>query len=356
MISRIPFDQLRRIIQIRDKVADALLGRKNVIACGVGLKTRSGEVTDQPSIIVSVRRKERPDSVGDDDLIPPRIDDVDTDVIEVGEIEPLGFNRLAVTRPVRPGSSIGHRDGTAGTAGCIVRRGGEWFILSNNHVLALLNEASPGDPILQPGPTDGGSLENIIGELAEFVPLRFLPSSETTTTPLDAQSEAPSGCAAILAQFRPRRETPPDSLIPIIQPLTNEVDVALVRPLSSVGLDPRIIDVGNAPAGVGVPELGSRVIKSGRTTGLTAGMITQIDVTVDVNYEGTPARFTNQVMLSPMSRRGDSGSLVMDQFRKGVGLLFSGSAYVSVMHPLDTVLRTLNVDLVTQDDLRGRQL
>ncbi len=53
------------------------------------------------------------------------------------------------------------------------------FILSNNHVLANSNTAAIGDPILQPGSHDGGTLTNDhIADLADFIPISIagLPS------------------------------------------------------------------------------------------------------------------------------------------------------------------------------------
>ncbi|HLV43953.1 MAG TPA: hypothetical protein VKY39_03285, partial [Aggregatilineales bacterium] len=97
--------------------------------------------------------------------------------------------------------------------------------------------------------------------------------------------------------------------------------------------------------------LRKRVIKSGRTTGLTRAQILQIGVTVDVQYGERVARFTNQIMTSTLSDRGDSGSLVMDYKRRAIGLLFSGSSTVSVVNPIHSVLEALGVELVTEDVL-----
>lgn len=56
-------------------------------------------------------------------------------------------------RPAPGGVSIGHKDITAGTLGCVVidDETGEKLILSNNHVLADCNRGKIGDEILQPG-------------------------------------------------------------------------------------------------------------------------------------------------------------------------------------------------------------
>src|SRR3989449_7150169 len=80
------------------------------------------------------------------------------------------------TRRIRPapgGVSIGHIQITAGTLGILARRNGRPVILSNNHVLANQNAGRVGDPILQPGPADGGRLQDTIARLVDFVPIQF---------------------------------------------------------------------------------------------------------------------------------------------------------------------------------------
>ncbi|NIU63493.1 MAG: hypothetical protein GWN66_23410, partial [Pseudomonas stutzeri] len=84
-----------------------------------------------------------------------------TDVQETGVIRALQ-DHTAKWRPAPGGVSIGHVDITAGTLGCLVVRGDHIYILSNNHVLANSNEAEPGDAILQPGPHDGGTMDDQI--------------------------------------------------------------------------------------------------------------------------------------------------------------------------------------------------
>jgi hypothetical protein len=253
--------------------------------------------------------------------------------------------------------SIGHQLGTAGTVACLVRREGKVFIISNNHVLALLNKAKSGDLVLQPGPGDGGTLEDAVGELAEFIPLHFLDETptEVDTRPSQPRRTGLFGWLAGLFDRGPTLGTKSGHPEPTVTVSTNDVDVALASPLEDIVFSPNIVDIGGPPVGIDAPRLGLRVIKSGRTSGITEGLIIQTDVTVDVAYEGRPARFVNQFMVSPLdfiqgsafSERGDSGSLVLNYQREAVGLLFSGSNTVSVVSPIDAVLSALEVDLVT---------
>ena len=128
-------------------------GKIGLVACGIGYKEVGGVKTDELCIIVSVVKKVPLKYVNN--LVPPVVDGVKTDVQETGVFKALQV-RTDKWRPAPGGVSIGHPAITAGTLGCLVQRGGETFILSNNHVLAVSNLGRPGDPIIQPGAHDGG--------------------------------------------------------------------------------------------------------------------------------------------------------------------------------------------------------
>src|SRR5207253_1870555 len=72
-------------------------------------------------------------------------------------------------RPLRPGLSIAHPCVTAGTLGGFLRLpDGRLAVLSNSHVLAASGTAAIGDPVLQPGPADGGGPADRVATLAAF--------------------------------------------------------------------------------------------------------------------------------------------------------------------------------------------
>src|SRR5438046_1832351 len=72
-------------------------------------------------------------------------------------------------RPPTGGGSVGHFKITAGTIACLVRKDRALYILSNNHVLANVNTGQAGDPVLQPGPYDGGRVPaDVIAKLSQF--------------------------------------------------------------------------------------------------------------------------------------------------------------------------------------------
>lgn len=329
-----------RYARVHDKqqtIIDDFLRLVNVVGVGVGYKVRAGQATDELSIAVSVTEKMPASQLPASQLVPPDVDGVRTDVVRTGALRAVAVNRRGVMRPARPGVSIGHYLSTAGTLGCLVRRGGETFILSNNHVLAEVNRGELGDPIYQPGPADGGTSEHQIAELADFVRLR---------RPGDPVEEPePEGClTSLVGVFT--GSPPPPTATPSGEAPPNQVDAALARPLDPSLVHPAILEL-EVPTGIAEPELGALVRKSGRTTGLTESTVQQIDVTANVIYGNETLRFINQVVTGPLSRPGDSGSAILDAQSRVVGLLFSGSDYATIFTPITYVLPALDIEIVT---------
>jgi hypothetical protein len=146
---------------------EKLLAKRGVVSVGYGKCTTRGIKTDEDCVVVLVESKLPRSDLKRTDLVPRRIGGMRTDVVEVGILRappplPRGWisprEYTGRVRPVPGGVSVGHISITAGTVGCIVYRAGGPVILSNNHVLANSNQASIGDPVVQPGPHDGGSI------------------------------------------------------------------------------------------------------------------------------------------------------------------------------------------------------
>ncbi|HVP25101.1 MAG TPA: hypothetical protein VMS81_03890 [Methanomicrobiales archaeon] len=329
-------DPLRKVLR---ETRHDLLGRENVVATGIGYKVQSGERTGTLSIICSVAKKVPEARLPGRAIIPREVGGVPTDVVETGAFRALQA-RTDRWRPAPGGVSIGHKDITAGTLGCVVRDDQGTYILSNNHVLANSNAGSSGDAILQPGPYDGGSLAtDQIAELARFVPISFL------------LPEPPSDCSvgngiAALANLLARAVGSSTRLRAVRPQLAeNLVDCALARPLNPADLRGDILEIGTI-AGQKTGVLGMVIKKSGRTTGLTSDTVQQVDVTANVSYGGTSiARFTDQLLAGPMSQGGDSGSAVLDTGNNLVGLLFAGSDSTTIINRIENVFSALQVHL-----------
>jgi hypothetical protein len=238
--------------------------------------------------------------------------------------------------------SLGHFKITAGTFGAVVRdrTTGERLLLSNNHVIANSNDAAPGDPILQPGPADGGQDgPDTIARLERFCPIQF--SVEPPTCGIAQTIADISNTLASLVGSQHRLEA-----IRANPQAANTVDAAVARPLDGRDILDEILEIGTV-SGTLPAALGMQVRKSGRTTGLTSGEISVLDASVSVSYgPGRTVTFENQIIAGPMSQGGDSGSLVVAaDTLKAVGLLFAGSEQSTIINPIQAVLDCLGVDI-----------
>ncbi|MBN1387192.1 MAG: hypothetical protein JW965_02020 [Bacteroidales bacterium] len=325
---------LSKIKEIRRTADKRILKNPNVIAIGTGFKTVDGKKTEIPSIICSVKEKLPVSELAEKDIIPSAYEGVPTDIVETGIIR--AYSNTGRIRPAPGGCSIGHISITAGTLGCLVKKNNEVFILSNNHVLANSNDATIGDPILQPGQYDGGTFPaDHIANLYQFIPISFT----------DDQGTCP--VASFIANFLNllTKLVNSKTRFKIISTETvyNLVDAAIAKPLDDSMVSNEILDIGTINGSV-PGELNMDVKKSGRTTGLTTGIITQVDVIVTVDYGGSGvAMFEDQLMAGAMSQPGDSGSAVLTTDNRLVGLLFAGSDSSTVISRIENVFSALGV-------------
>jgi hypothetical protein len=305
---------LAKAVGVKQVQESELLAYSNVVGVGIGFKTVNGKESKDVAVVVYVEKKIDRDKLPADVLIPATLPvpetskKIKTDVVETGRIEAQAFKTRI--RPVRPGYSIGHYKITAGTFGCLVRETCSpcrTYILSNNHVLANSNAAHIGDPILQPGPYDGGKYPaDMVARLSRFIPIHF---------------------------GSPARY--------------NLVDAALARPLQQRYIIASVAGLG-MPRGTVEATLGMEVVKSGRTTQITTGKVTGIDVTVSVNYGVGVGYFRNQILTTNMSKGGDSGSLLMSRAdHQATGLLFAGSDRVTIHNNIANVLMAFGVEIIT---------
>jgi hypothetical protein len=224
-------------------------------------------------------------------------------------------------RPIQIGLSCGHYNITAGTLGCFVRPHSDakkLLILSNNHVLADEDNAAADDPILQPGHFDDG--KNPKDQVA-----RFTKAIKLTTTGINLVDAA-------VAEVKDG----------------TKVDLKTIKGLSKLGgLGPEFFDVG------------TKVAKLGRTTGLTRGRVTAFELdNVVIRYSLGDLRFDNQIEIEgagkkPFSEGGDSGSLIVEADTKlAIGLLFAGGDVggsngkgLTYANPIRAVLDGMGMDL-----------
>jgi hypothetical protein len=253
-------------------------------------------------------------------------------VVSVAAAATLDCNQQATSsRPIDLGISGGninssiklrHQKGCfSGTLGSMVQdSGGHQFILSNNHVLADINKAKPGELIVQPGRVD------------------------TAPVCLKSRSDAVATFSrAVKIKFGGG---------------TNTIDAAIAA-VEPGRVSPYILNIGEIASSVVAPMVGVNVQKMGRTSCFTTGTIEALGFNATVNYaEGNGvrlAKFVNQILITgstvtpAFALPGDSGSLIVTQEAcpQAVALLFAGASDGSytVANPISDVLSGLNVSM-----------
>lgn len=223
---------------------------------------------------------------------------------------------------------------SVGTLGVFLRDGnGNLFLLSNNHVIGRSDSARLGEPIVQAGTLDLTDVE-----------LNLMPTESELVSQLK------------IAEFT--------AAVPIVRSARptihfNRVDAAIARvttiarSLAEIHMlcyggrimgtaDPIVAD------GNGIPNAPARVYKVGRTTGFTQGEVAMLGVIDSLSYPGGRAYFMDQIMIEPtrdnggaFSQPGDSGSVVLSDDHKAMGLLFAGSPRSTLVNPIEFVLAEL---------------
>lgn len=286
---------------------DKYLKDPNITSLGIGYKVVNGKTSKTPVVQFSVERKVAPESVGavSDLPIPSTIEyegiQIPTDVVQRSYkpsyqlVEKTTKDvRKARNDPLVPGISISHFKSSAGTLGALVRnrQTGDVVMLSNWHVLHT-RQGKIGDAIVQPGPHDDNRVErNRIGEL------------------LRSHLGLAGDCA--IASIDGRK------------------------------FDEKILGLGVPVRRLAKPQLGDKVVKSGRTTAITYGIITRIETITKLDYgDGKEEQIggfeigpdeKRPAALNEISKPGDSGSIWLATSKNGapsdiaIGLHFAGDA------------------------------
>ncbi|MEV5240818.1 DNA/RNA non-specific endonuclease [Streptomyces cinnamoneus] len=278
----------------------------NVSSVGIGYRVKNGKRGKELAVQFTVDKKVQPEALTalGTTALPSSVTvdgvEVPTDVIErsyqphlrvVPEV--ASPDRKTRLDPVVPGVSVAHVKVSAGTLGCIVfdRKDGTPYALSNWHVLHG-PDGKLGEDVVQPGPHDDNRVaRNHLGTLVR------------------SHLGLAGDCA--VAKINDRRFLP------------------------------EISELGVAPEELGEPELGDKVVKSGRTTGVTHGVVRRIDTIAKINYGGSVGEQAigcfeigpdpdNLPADGEISQGGDSGSAWMFKTARGrpgkilAGLHFGG--------------------------------
>lgn len=295
---------------------------QNVQSVDFGFKYVKRVRVSSTAIRFHLADKKTPAEVTGAAMLPAQILGFPCDVIEMTyDLEDQ--SRSGSFEILQPGISVGNlnRDST-GTLGAIVRdlATGGLCILSNWHVLYGRTDATPRDAIGQPGPAD---------------PQEMPP--RTIAAPLRAAN------------------------------LSWGIDAALALLSPDQKLDQQIFGLKLTPSGVGEPELDMKVVKCGRTSGITHGIVDGIEGSVRMDYStrGDKPRWMDCIRvildrsvdpkITDLSLEGDSGAIWIDKASScAVALHFAGQnnsdplAEYALAHSLPDVLQRLGAELVNQ--------
>ena len=297
-------DHIKRFIRSH---GSALMAMPNVTSVGIGHKQKAGKTKKTVALQFSVSRKLTLQDLRKESIpaIPRSMlfegEQIVTDVVERQyavtyvrvQLQPKPARKTRQD-PIRGGISVAHVAVSAGTLGAIVRdtASGAALMLSNWHVLSGVT-GKVGDVIVQPGPfDDNNTARNRAGQL------------------LRSHLGLAGDCAVASIEGR------------------------------KVALDQ--LELGVSIDSIGKPELGDLVVKSGRTTGVTYGLVSRIEGLFKLNYDGLGEKTIGGFEIKPspdhpapgneISKGGDSGSAWLGvEPRSGkigstmLGLHFAGS-------------------------------
>lgn len=304
-----------RLLHVVRERAQGYLRLPNVTSVGVGHRMRDGKPTDELAIQFTVARKlSQPELLAEgltalpSEIVASDGTRVPVDVVQRSYAPSYRLIDDAVAKPtitpeeehdqrrerlktMVPGISISNAALSAGTLGAIVydRATGKPYILSNWHVLHGPG-GQIGDAVVQPGPYDDPDFQrNVVGRLER------------------AHLGLAGDCAVASIEGR--------------------------------AFSPEILGLSATPSRAARVSLGDRVVKSGRTTGVTRGVVARVGVTVNIDYGGgvgvqqiggfeiRPDPNGPPLPDGEISKPGDSGSAWMiDGNEKDiiVGLHFAG--------------------------------
>jgi hypothetical protein len=268
-----------------------------------------------------------------------RIGEYEVEYVEVGDVRFLssGVENRRKFRPVRPGVSVGLWGWGTGTLSGVFKDGrGNVYLASNAHVFVKDPTWCPyevRDPgIIQPGVHDGGTLYDVVAKYVWHQPVVTMKKPFSCCRVSRWVARVLNALSFILG----RRTRFAPYQVPV-----NFVDFAVAKPVvdfdvTPVGLEGlrsydfvgvgfagspfvsavinvyNIMKCGYEPVGFKpVPvKRGDGVVKSGRTTGVTSGVVLSPSMVLSVNLGDDVAIFVDVILTTRMLEPGDSGSPV----------------------------------------------
>jgi hypothetical protein len=325
----------REYIAIKERAADRLLAIPGVHTVGVGAKLTAGERTPTTAIRVYVTHKRPLAEIPEAERVPPEIEGVVTDVVEMPElklqaVQPIFGISVSTPspedsreyRPLMGGTQITRSGGAgSGTLGCfcdVMGDASKIIALTCFHVVAESGKDNPARQLVgQPNgcSSSSASCDDIFGQV------------------LDAQYDV-------------------------------DVDVALIQ--VNGGMQYRVEMQNSAPIvvhGIGpTPALGDEVTKRGAMTERTGGIVEDIHATGEVEH-GKPLQraYIGAILVkakpgkspgpSNFTREGDSGAAYLNAANQVIAIHFAGEQEWSVGTPIETIFNKFNgTPIITEVD------
>jgi hypothetical protein len=345
-----------------------------VAGVGFGLKETGGKLSENISIIVYVREKKNAEDLPPDQRIPPQFEGYRTDVSVVDEATDMGCENTAENPVIQGGIQIGISSGE-GTLGCIVKRRNDSgrenvYLLTCKHVLYDQTHGA-NDVVYHPFHPDNGASHDLgpiqPGAIKDNVHrVEPDPVNPGQTHAVDyyvdaavARINLDSTCCGSTCT---KDKTHTDSTI--VDLVLNGGRVADVR------------DVMHDATIIYTPQNQRLVYKSGRTTRRTVGRVVRINHSFSASRDTSipnsqPIAASNviQIELDPDHNQnglncqgnlffldeGDSGSLVVDEDGKAIGLATSTNFITNRSNAshIVAVLDALQVSIVSTGTSHG---
>lgn len=332
--------------------AREVLGRiEGVAAVGFGRKETAGTLTPNLSITVFVRAKRPEDELAPEQRIPASFDGYRTDVRVLMPVVPTTCDNQTRYQTIQGGIQIQARkldssvfgDTNKGTLGCIVRKRGDdsgdnYHLLTAEHVL-FHDESDIKSVVHHPSaPASGDTTSSQVIAMIEVDGIRREVEHRATRSdgviiPIDcyidcaiARLDLASRCCGIrCSKDNVKYDTGIIDLHPTDSTRNRITDVR------DISLDAGIV-LGSDDLATATDA--NRVVKVGRTTGRTVGIVTHVNsaalngpdivsgfIEVELDPASTPGGVNckgNDLFIE----HGDSGSLVLDMNYRAIGLAF----------------------------------
>jgi hypothetical protein len=329
---------------------DAFSKFDGVEGVGAGSKQTGGGFTETIAIVVYVREKKPEEAVPPAQRIPPTFEDYPTDVRVIRTARPQACVENGTTAPqiqggirIAPKANGGVHKG--GTLGCIVKRRQDAgrenvFLLTNKHVL-YAPWAGDNDPVFHPFPPLGSNFVSPGDSktLGPVVPPSFIGDVNFTLPDPDHPGQThqvPFFLDCAIARI--------DIDCKCCGSTCTQDKIETAAKIVDLGIgDNSITDVRDAFTDLSI--LNQRVFKVGMLTRKTAGFVRGVGASVDAPSDfnnpnspkvsvhnlleiqfdtGSPPTQKNCNGRAWFSEEGDSGSLIVDEQRRAIGLLTLG--------------------------------